>query len=78
MSMSEKEWLREFGDNLRDIMKEKNLTQRELAKMTHLAPSTISKYLNEGLMPNAKAIVNLSYALDCSFEDLIDFFDTID
>lgn len=78
MSMSEKEWIKEFGDNLRYLMTEKNISQRELARKTNLSHTTIGRYLNGTLMPSAKAIVNLSYVLECPYEDLIDFFDTID
>ena len=38
-----------------------------------ISRSTISKYLNSEQMPTAKSIVNLSYALKCCANELIDF-----
>ena len=38
-----------------------------------ISRSTISKYLNSEQMPTAKSIVNLSYALNCGANELIDF-----
>ena len=76
--MSEITWMDIFGDNLRDMLKEANMTQRELAEEACLAESTISEYINKQKTPGLKSIINISYALDCSMDDLIDFGDTID
>ena len=53
----EDEWLDKFADKL----------------ATSISRSTISKYLNSEQMPTAKSIVNLSYALNCGANELIDF-----
>lgn len=76
--MSEVVWLNAFGDNLAEMMDEYGISQQELAEETGLTQSTISKYLNKTQMPGLKAIINISYALNCDLEDLIDFGDTID
>ena len=44
--MSEVEWLREFSINLRRMMWDARMTQRELADLSGLSESCISRYLN--------------------------------
>lgn len=76
--MSEMEWLEIFSGNLRDLMKETGSTQEELSEKTGIDQSTISRYLNKKRMPTVRAIVNLTYALNCNISDLIDFGDYIE
>ena len=75
--MNEQEWLNIFGDNLRDMLSDANMTQRELADDTGLAEATISHYLNKRRMPTVRAIINIAYSLDCDINDLIDFGDKV-
>ena len=76
--MSEIEFMQIFADNLRSLMYETGYNQAELADATRLTQATISRYLSCQQMPSVKAIVNLVYALNCDFEDLMDFGDMID
>lgn len=76
--MSEYEWIDTFGDNLQDMMRDANMSQLELANITGLSKSTISRYINKLMMPSLRAIINIAYALDCSVDDLVDFGDTIE
>ena len=76
--MSELEWMDIFSENLVSTLEEADMTQRELSEMTGLSESSISNYIHKKRLPNAKAIVNLAYALNCSMDDLIDFGDTVD
>ena len=75
--MSEQSWLDIFADNLRDIMEEKQCSQNDLSRVTGITQATISRYLSKKQMPSVKAIVNIVYALDCDWSDLLDFGDTI-
>lgn len=75
--MTEIEWLNCFSDNLCRMMYESKVTQRDLAEMTGLSESTISKYTHRQQMPGIKAILNIAYALSCNTDDLIDFGTTI-
>jgi transcriptional regulator with XRE-family HTH domain len=76
--MSEKEWLDIFADNLRDLMDEIGMSQKQLARDTGITQATISRYLSKKQMPSVKAIVNIVYALDCWFDELMDFGDMIE
>ena len=75
--MSEVEWIEIFGDNLASLLDDARMTQRELADETGLSDSTISRYLNKQMAPSFKAIINISYALDVSIDELMDFGDRI-
>ena len=76
--ITEMEWIDTFGDNLREIMQERGYTQVELADKTYLSQATISNYIHKKTVPTIKAVVNLSYALDCRVDDLVDFGDMIE
>lgn len=75
--MSEVEWMDIFGDNLRDILKEQNMSRRELAQVLDLSEATISNYINKKQMPTMEVIVNMAYELSMSIDELIDFGDTV-
>lgn len=70
--MTEKEWLARFSKKLRDAMEEKGYTQAELAKAIRVSQSTISDYLHASKIPGVRAILNISYALDISVDELTD------
>ena len=69
--MREYDFLEEFSENLKYLMKEKNVTQSELAYKSNVTKMTIGRYLNGKSMPSAKVLVNIGYALDCEIDDLI-------
>ena len=76
--MTEQEWLNEFSDNLKSLLKDALMTQRELADDTNLSESVISDYVNGRKLPGIRSILNISYSLDCDLHDLIDFGERID
>ena len=71
--MSQQEWLDIFGDNLASILEEEQISQKELSRLTGLSESTISRYINKLQMPNVRAIINISYALNWTFEDMLNY-----
>ena len=76
--MSQQEWLDIFGNNLANILEEEKISQKELSRLTGLSESTISKYINKLQIPTVRAIINISYALDWSFEDMLNYGDIIE
>jgi len=76
--MTEQEWMEEFADNLKAMMRETGYSSTRLAEEANLSRSTICRYLNESRMPTVKAAINIAYALDCEVGDLIDFFEPIE
>lgn len=71
--MSESEWLDLFGDNLRFMLYEANMTQRELADAAGLSESVVSDYINKRKMPGIRAVLNIANALDVDIGELIDY-----
>lgn len=76
--MSESEWMDIFSNNLKELLDNRNYTQRDLAVETGIHETTISRYINKQLMPGVKTLLNIAYALDCSLDDLMDFGESID
>lgn len=75
--MTELEWMDIFGDNLRDILKEYGMTQKDLADESGLSETTISRYVKKQRIPNMKAIVNIANALDLTTDELINLDERI-
>lgn len=75
--MTQAEWRNIFGNNLADILREKNMTQSELAKRARLSVSRINDYIQENATPSIFAVINIAYALDMDIAELVDFEDSI-
>lgn len=71
--MNEQEWIEIFGDNLKSLMEEKGYNQQNLSDAIGISQPTISRYLQKRQMPTIKALVNLVYELNVSFDELMDF-----
>ena len=71
--MTEKEWKHRIAITLRRKMLDEDITQLELARKSHLSQGAISNYLNARTIPDVRAIINLSVALNCPVGGLADF-----
>lgn len=76
--MSEQEWLNIFGDNLRDILKEQNMSQDELADACGLSKGLVSQYIHKRKMPSIKTLINMSYVLNIRLDEFADFGEPIE
>lgn len=76
--MTEIEWLDIFGDNLKCIIAEVGITQRELADEMRVNESAVSKYIHKQCIPSLKAVLKMSYILNCDISELIDFGEPIE
>ena len=77
-SISEVEFICIFADNLSDIMDEVGISQRQLAKKAHLPEAALSIYLNKQRMPNMRTFMNLCYALQCEYSDLLPTYSMVE
>ena len=75
--MTEVEWIDIFANNLRDILKDRKMSQKELANEIWVSEATISRYINKQRMPSIKHILEISYALNIDVNELIDFGEPI-
>lgn len=76
--MTEQEWIDIFGDNLADMLKDALMTQRELADAAGISESVISDYIHKRRMIRLKNAINISYVLNCTLRELIDFEELIE
>ena len=60
-----------FGERLKDALKEKNITQRELAREINITEVTMSRYISGDRTPKAPVIVKMAQALDVSCDYLL-------
>lgn len=63
--------LSKFAENLRDLMFDNNLSQKDLADNTGIERASICNYLNGNCMPNLKAVITLAEYFNCSADFLI-------
>lgn len=75
--MTEMDWLEIFSLNLRVLLTEARMTQRELADAAYLSEAAVSNYIHQRKIPSLKAIINISKALDIDVGELIDFGDMV-
>lgn len=75
--MTQTEWRRTFSDNLVDILRERGMSQAQLARDAGLSVSRISDYINMYATPTIFAIINMAYALDMDVNELVDFDDRV-
>lgn len=60
-----------FGDNLKKIRTEKNLSQGELAEMLGMHATHLSRYEREVALPSIEVLVKIAEALKVSLDGLI-------
>lgn len=62
-----------LGDKLKIVLREKNITQKELAKTLNIAPTTLNGYISNKRQPDLETVrkiaiylgVTTDYLLDC-------------
>lgn len=65
-----------FGNNLKKIRQENDMTQEELAKKINTSRSNIANYENDKNMPSIEVLNKLSEILNCSTDYLLGKSDT--
>lgn len=71
--MTETDLLDSFAENVNCEMKRIGMDQSELARKSGVSRQAINRYLNRQRMPNLKSIVNICYALNCDYDDILPF-----
>ena len=70
LNMTEEECKREFGMRLYKVMERKRVTQKELAELTGIHQSLISRYITGASEPSFYKVDKIAKALCCSTDDL--------
>lgn len=69
--MTKFEFYREIGQNLKDLLDEYEMTQRELAIRIGVSKQIISAYINGERKPTIENLANIAYVLECDINELI-------
>lgn len=56
----------EWNEKVKDLMEKKGINQKELASLSGITESSISRYLSSGKNPRMDIIVNVAKALEVS------------
>lgn len=62
-----------FGQNLRTLIEERNMTQKELAAQLNIAPSTMGSYVQNTREPDFDTLKLLAKYFDVSTDYLLDY-----
>ena len=62
-----------FGENLKKLIEERNMTQKELAKHLNIAPSTLGGYVQSVREPDYHTLKLLANYFDVSIDYLLDY-----
>jgi len=60
-----------FSIRLKEILKDRGMTQTELAEKAHTTTATISRYLNNNRTPNIELLNNITIALNVATDYLL-------
>lgn len=74
----EKEFKKEFGERLRKLIEKSGMDQLTVSEQSEVSHNVLQKYIRGANLPSARSIINLKYALDCDYEDLIGFCDFVE
>lgn len=70
--MTEVELMELVGNNIKAVLKESWMTQKELSEETGINETSISRYIQGERMPSLKNLINIANVLDCPLTDLMD------
>ncbi len=60
-----------LAENLTELLKKNNMSQRELAEMVGVSDVSMSRYVNGDRMPKGPVLANMARALQTTSEDLL-------
>lgn len=62
-----------FGDTLKTLIEERDITQKELAAKLNIAPSTVSSYVQNTREPDFAILKSIAKFFDVSIDYLLDY-----
>lgn len=60
-----------FGERLRKVRKEQNMTRNRLAEICGVTPQSMCRYENKGCIPTLRVAIDLAGALGVSLDYLV-------
>lgn len=65
-----------FGDNLLDLLEERNITQKEFATMLNIAKTTLNGYIKNKHEPDFETVKAMASTLHVSTDHLLGYTET--
>lgn len=65
--------MKKFKNNLKQILEEKQMTQKEFAEKMGISPSGVSRYVCGNRMPQGKFLIKAAKILGVGVDKLFDF-----
>lgn len=62
-----------IGKKLKDLRKQKGITQEDLARIVEVSPSTVQKWEADVADPNTGVLMKIAKTFDCSLDYLFGF-----
>lgn len=59
------------GENIKNLMEQKNISIKELAEILGVSFQSVSKYISGKSFPNLDHLISLAVALDVRLQELI-------
>lgn len=63
----------EFGDKLLLTLNEREISQKEFAKLLNIAPTTLNGYIKNKRQPDFALVKQISFLLNVSIDYLLDY-----
>lgn len=67
-----------FGDKLKEILEEKEISQKDFAAALNMAPTTLNGYIKNNRQPDFETMKNIASALNVSIDFLLDYSNSND
>ncbi len=62
-----------FGDKLKEILEDREISQKDFAASLNMAPTTLNGYIKNNRQPDFETIKNIASALNVSIDFLLDY-----
>lgn len=62
-----------FGDKLKEMLEEKEISQKDFAATLNMAPTTLNGYIKNNRQPDFETMKNIASALNVSIDFLLDY-----
>lgn len=62
-----------FGERLRGLLEDREITQKEFAAMLRIAPTTLNGYINDKRQPDFALLKEIALVLGVSIDFLLDY-----
>lgn len=63
----------QFGDKLRELLEEREISQKDFAATLNIAPTTLNGYINNKRQPDLELVKRIAFILNVTTDHLLGF-----